>query len=199
MTPLKSSSPLFATTVQFVIALTLSSCYRETEDRVETSPSQQQFESKNQDDNNSLLNKDGLLDTVKKSAQSLGVILDEKSSQLEQSAKQEVSKLLTLEYKVVFIKAPEFINISDSNSQKTIFHNQNTTSSLPESDASLEQVKNKRLGADIFELEEALRQLGADSWDCYSLLDTQEGTRLTCKRPSQSYLRWILKRNPLGF
>jgi len=224
MISLKSASLLFAATVPYVITLvvplTVSSCYRDSKDRVEPYHSQQQFDSKNQDDNSSLLNKDRLLDTVKKSAQSLGAIFDEKSSKLEQSAKQEVSKLFTLEYKVVFIKSSELTKnpnlggYAAPTSQKTSGQNQSyetisnatTSTELTEtsptaSDKHLpyEQTKSRKLGASIYELQEALSQLGADSWDCYNLLDTLEGTRLTCRRPSQSYLRWILKRNPLGF
>lgn len=105
----------------------------------------------------------GIIGSVRSSAERLGNILGDKGEQLQETAKEEVDKLMRMEYLVTEIPATP------------------TT------------------GVPVQKLQEELTKLGAESWDCYNIYDSPTGVRITCRRASQGYLRWVLKRNPLAF
>ncbi|MBX7144605.1 MAG: hypothetical protein K1X79_09160 [Oligoflexia bacterium] len=46
-------------------------------------------------------------------------------------------------------------------------------------------------------LEVTLAQLGADRWECFSILERAGATVISCHRRPTSYLRWVLKFFPI--
>lgn len=51
--------------------------------------------------------------------------------------------------------------------------------------------------APVNTLEVTLAQLGADRWECFSMLERAGATVISCHRRPTSYLRWVLKFFPI--